>query len=132
MLDQIRVQINKNRYCMLMDGDSLLPLCIVPYFDCDDDIMNDDSIEYGHKAPVLLDGFNQNYSFEWDLTVKRVRKNFYNLSSNEIAHNESIYLYSHFTKTKKLDKFFFKCAFLTFIHSNRLCLISMDFVTSKK
>lgn len=55
---------------MLMDGDSILPLCVVPYFDCDD-TMSDD-VEYGHKAPVLLDCFNQKYNFEWDLTVKRV------------------------------------------------------------
>jgi hypothetical protein len=75
MLDEIRIQINEKRYCMLMDGDSILPLCLVPCFDCDD-IMLSDEVEYGHKAPVLLDCFNQKYYFEWDLTVKRVSFSF--------------------------------------------------------
>lgn len=68
MLDEIRIQINKNRHCMLKDGASILPLCIVPYYD-NDQIDND---EFAHKAPVLLDCFYENYKFEWDLTTKRV------------------------------------------------------------
>lgn len=68
MLDEIRIQINKNRHCMLKDGASILPLCIIPYYaDCDLD-----SDEFAHKAPVLLDCFYETYKFEWDLTTKRV------------------------------------------------------------
>lgn len=71
MLDEIRIQINKNRHCMLKDGASILPLCVVPYYGDGDDI---DNGEFAHKAPVLLDCFYENYKFEWDLTTKRVRK----------------------------------------------------------
>lgn len=69
MLHEIRVQINKNRHCMLKDGASILPLCIVPYYG-DSDRMDG---EFAHKAPVLLDCFYENYKFEWDLTTQRVR-----------------------------------------------------------
>lgn len=68
MLDDIRIQINKNRHCMIKDGASILPLCIVPYYG-DNEV---DSSEFAHKAPVLLDCFYENYKFEWDLTTKRV------------------------------------------------------------
>lgn len=69
MLDDIRTQINKNRHCMLRDGASILPLCVVSYYGDKDD----DCSEFVHKAPVLLDSFYDNYKFEWDLTTKRVR-----------------------------------------------------------
>lgn len=68
MLDEIRIQINKNRHCMLKDGASILPLCIIPYYG-DHEQMED---EFAHKAPVLLDEFYESYKFEWDLTTKRV------------------------------------------------------------
>lgn len=70
MLDEIRIQINKNRHCFLKDGASILPLCIVPYYGDNEQV---DSDEFAHKAPVLLDCFYENYKFEWDLTTKRVR-----------------------------------------------------------
>lgn len=69
MLEEIRVQINQKRHCMLKDGASILPLCIVPYYGDSDQMEND---EFAHKAPVLLDCFYENYKFEWDLTTKRV------------------------------------------------------------
>lgn len=69
MLDEIRIQINKNKHCMLRDGASILPLCIIPYYGVNELIDND---EFAHKAPVLLDCFYENYQFEWDLTTKRV------------------------------------------------------------
>lgn len=69
MLDEIRIEINRNKHCMLRDGASILPLCIVPYYGESEQIDND---EFAHKAPVLLDCFYENYQFEWDLTTKRV------------------------------------------------------------
>ncbi|CRK95512.1 CLUMA_CG008981, isoform A [Clunio marinus] len=69
MLDEIRIQINLKRHCMLKDGASILPLCIVPYYgDCD----QIENTEFAHKAPVLLDCFYEDYKFEWDLTTRRI------------------------------------------------------------
>jgi hypothetical protein len=73
MLDEIRLQINKNRHCMLKDGASILPLCVVPYYGESEDV---DNIEFAHKAPVLLDCFYENYKWDsanGDLTTKRVK-----------------------------------------------------------
>lgn len=70
MLHEIRIQINKNRYCMLTDDEDFLPLSIIPYYGDYDNIC--DSDEFAHKAPVLLDSFYETYKFEWDLTTKRV------------------------------------------------------------
>jgi hypothetical protein len=71
MLDEIRIQINATGHCMLKDGASILPLCIVPFYADADTV---DNGEFAHKAPVLLDCFYENYKFEWDLTTKRVRE----------------------------------------------------------
>ena len=71
MLDEIRIQINGKGHCMLKDGNSILPLCIIP---CFEDVEIKDNSEYSHKAPVLLDCFYDDYKFDWDLTTKRVSR----------------------------------------------------------
>lgn len=72
MLDSIRLEINEYGSCMLQDEQNVLPLCVVPYYN---EKLNeiDDMGEFSHKAPVLLDCFFENYSFDsWDLTTKKV------------------------------------------------------------
>jgi hypothetical protein len=85
MLDEIRIQINEKRHCMLIDGNSILSLCIIPcYGDGDLGDQIKDNGEFAHLAPVLLDCFYDNFGFKnWDLTTKRV--------SDKIAFNFTFY-----------------------------------------
>jgi hypothetical protein len=73
MLNLIRTEINKNGNCMLRDGQNCIALCVVPFYETKLAEIEEMG-EFSHKAPVLLDCFYENYTFEsWDLTTKMVR-----------------------------------------------------------
>lgn len=72
MLYRIRTDINKNGHCMMKDGQNMLSLCVVPFYEEKFDEI-DSMGELDHKAPVLLDCFFENYALDsWDLTTKKV------------------------------------------------------------
>jgi hypothetical protein len=72
MLNKIRTDINDFGSCMLRDENNVLPLCVVPYYE-DKLIEINEMGEFSHKAPVLLDRFYENFTFDsWDLTTKMV------------------------------------------------------------
>ena len=77
MLGQIRTDINRHGNCMLSDENNVLPLCVVPYYE-DKLIEINEMGEFSHKAPVLLDCFFENFTFDsWDLTTKMVSCRFF-------------------------------------------------------
>ena len=73
MLCRIRTDVNARGSCMLQDGQNMLSLCIVPFYeDKLDEIEN--MGELAHKSPVLLDSFLENYALNsWDLTTQKVK-----------------------------------------------------------
>lgn len=76
MLYRIRTDINQSGSCMLKDGQNLLSLCVVPFYEEKLDAIENMG-ETSHKAPVLLDCFFENFAMEsWDLTTQKVNRKF--------------------------------------------------------
>lgn len=78
MLEHIRTEINKNKKCLLEDGENILPLCVVPFYHSEENgkrnsCYSGSDLVLPHKAPVLLDSFYNNYVHsQWDLTTLRI------------------------------------------------------------
>lgn len=65
ILNQVRNDINKRRVCMLQEGSTIIPLCVVPHY-------KEKISIYPHHAPVLTEEFYKYIRPQWDLTTLRV------------------------------------------------------------
>lgn len=65
LLTQIRNDINNKRMCMLQEGSTLIPLCVVPRY-CETVKI------YPHQAAALTDDFYKYVRDQWDLTTLRI------------------------------------------------------------
>lgn len=65
LLAQVRNEINKKKVCMLQEGSTIIPLCVVPHYSKTIKV-------YSHQAPVLINDFHKYVRAQWDLTTLRV------------------------------------------------------------
>lgn len=65
LLTQVRDDINSKKTCMLQEGSTLIPLCVVPRYP--------ETVKvYPHDAAALTDEFYKYVGEQWDLTTSRI------------------------------------------------------------
>ncbi|XP_037043331.1 GATOR complex protein NPRL2-like [Bradysia coprophila] len=65
LLAQIRRDINRKRMCMLQEGSTIIPLCVVPHYP-------EQPAVYPHSAVILNSKFHKYVQTQWDLTTLRI------------------------------------------------------------
>ncbi|KAJ6629961.1 GATOR complex protein NPRL2 [Pseudolycoriella hygida] len=65
LLAQIRTDINRKRMCMLQEGSTIIPLCVVPHY-------REQPVVYAHSAVILNNTFYKYVHTQWDLTTLRI------------------------------------------------------------